>query len=141
MRAYVHNAGRYNGVSGAVNVDLIPTIITNLDEISAMSIRNVNNDLEERIDPIMKQISRDIAIPTSIEKTTYWNSLTGNRGDETQIYTNYLYGTEAKNISEAMSCTIYRGSTEHGGTLVELNRAYNINHANPDNDICKTNTM
>jgi len=143
MRAYVHNAGRYNGVSGAVNVDLIPTLITNIDEISAMAVRNVNNDLEEIIDPIMKQISRDIAIPTSIVRTNYKKDPSGKKWDEkekkVETYTNYLYGTEAKNISEAMSCTIYRGSTEQGGTLVELNRAYNVQNSLPDSQTCRPN--
>gem|GEM_PF-371775 len=136
MRAHVHNAGRYNGIRGAVNVDLIPTIITNLDEISAMAIRNVNNDLEAMVDPIMKQISRDIAIPTYITKDTNWRRF-GRETTESATYTNYLYGTEAKNIEEAMSCTIYRGSTENGGQLVELNRAYNVLNSQIDQKACR----
>ena len=71
----VHNAGRYNETvtvdknweeikQARVNVDTVPEIITKLDEIARLSIKNANTDLEDHIDDLVrnKWLSRYIAL-------------------------------------------------------------------------------
>ncbi len=124
MRKDVHNAWRYNSWSSNVSVDLIPTLVTNLDLLSQNSVKNVNNDLEKIIDDLVKTgLSRNIAIPETFEI-------------DDEIYTNFLYWTQAKDIENAGVCSFYRGSTENGWNLVQANRAFNINNVQWDIDMC-----
>ncbi|MBW7954446.1 VCBS repeat-containing protein [Candidatus Gracilibacteria bacterium] len=125
MRKNVHNAGRYNSGSSVVNVDLIPTLISNLDKLSEKSIKNVNTDLEKVIDDVVKKgFSRNIAIPNEFDINK-------------DIYTNFLYGKQARDINNALDCSFYRGSTANSGQLIEANRAFNINNIEPDINLCK----
>ena len=125
MRKLVFNAGRYNEWWREVNVDMIPFLISALDEVNDQITKNVSQDIESQIDDIIENgLSRNIAIPVSIETS-------GSRWC-TQTHTNFLYGMQASEIQNASECSIYRGSTESGGTLVEANRWLNINNSQKD---------
>lgn len=124
FRKDVHNAGRYNSGSSIVNVDLIPSLVSSVDAVSQSVLKNVNTDLEWQIDTLVKKwLSRDIAIPSLFEVG----------GDD---YTNILYWLQAKDITSAAGCTIFRGSTYGSGQLTEANRAFNINNVSPDLGFC-----
>jgi hypothetical protein len=51
---------------------------------------------------------------------------------------NFFYGTQASSISSAQDCSIYRGNNANSGTLVESNRAFNLDLVQNDVDICTT---
>lgn len=126
FRKDVHNAWRYNSGSSQVNVDFIPYLLTNIDWISQAVIKNVNSDLENYIDNLVKKwLSRDIAIPNNF--VLWWDT-----------YTNFLYWNQSKNISTAVWCTIYRWSTYNSGNLVEASRWFNINLVGSDVWLCNT---
>ncbi|PID86452.1 hypothetical protein CSB08_00530 [Candidatus Gracilibacteria bacterium] len=123
----VHNAGRYNGKNKKVNVDSPSFIISTLDTVNTEVIKSINNELEEQIDNLVKSgLSRKIAIPTVI-------SIQQGCGKK---YTNILYGKQASKITNASECSIYRGSTKNGGTLVEANRALNTKLSEADGKKC-----
>lgn len=125
MRKLVFNAGRYNQGGREVNIDMIPFLISALDEVNAQIVKNVSYELENEIDAIIQNgLARDIAIPVDIQ--------TSNAGSCGITHTNFLYGTQAKDITNASQCSIYRGSNESGGTLVEANRGLNINNSQLD---------
>ncbi len=125
MRKLVFNAWRYNEWWREVNVDMIPFLVSTLDEINAEITKNISYDFEKQIDDLVKNgLSRNIAIPTSIE--TSWSRWCG------QTHTNFLYGMQASEIQNASECSIYKGSTESWGTLVEANRWLNINNSQKD---------
>lgn len=125
MRKDVHNAGRYNSWSNIVNVDLIPTFVNTLDVYAENILKNVNNDLEARVDDLVKKgLSRNIAIPATLSTP-----------DDT--FTNYLYGKKALEMTNAAECSFYRGSTFGSGQLIVSSRAYNFNLAEWDANLCK----
>lgn len=129
MKAFVHNAGRYNPTWSTVNADLAPYLITQLDEISRVMVKNANYDLEKEIDNLVKNgLSRNIAIPTTITNTLACND----------VYTNILFWKQASDISKAEDCTIYRGSNTNSWILVEANRWLNVTQ-NTQADINKCN--
>lgn len=130
FRKDVHNAWRYNSWSSDVWVDLIPWLITSIDTVSQSIIKDVNTDLENKIDEIVANwLSRDIAIPTTMQiqtNATCW---------ETE-YTNILNWKLASDIKEASECTIYRWTTKDNWNLVEANRWFNIKNIQSDLAIC-----
>lgn len=124
MRKDVHNAWRYNSWASQVNVDMIPLLITDLDIFWEKAVKNVNDDLEDIIDNLVKNgLSRNIAIPTTFQ--------INNR-----IYTNYLYWQNALSITNALQCSFYRGSFGTG-QLTESHRWFNFNNIQPDLDKCQ----
>ncbi|MDD5769409.1 MAG: hypothetical protein PHE25_00425 [Candidatus Gracilibacteria bacterium] len=125
----VHNSGRYNSGSTKVNMDSVPYLVSSIDSLSSAVIKNVNYDLENYIDDLVKKgLSRDISIPD--------NFVIGDSNNGNSTYNNFLYGDQVKDISNASSCSIYRGSTYNSGTLVEANRGYNINLVQADINKC-----
>ena len=125
MRKLVHNAGRYNEGGREVNVDMIPFLISALDEVNAQIVKNVSYELEKEIDTIVENgLSRNIAIPLDIQAT--------GAGSCGVTHTNFLYGKQASLITNASECTIYRGSNSFSWTLVEANRWLNINNSQLD---------
>ena len=94
---------------------MIPFLISALDEVNAQITKNISYDFEKQIDTIVQNgLARDIAIPVDIR--------TPGNSCGTTIHTNFLYGHQASTIENAAECSIYRGSTASGGTLVEANR-------------------
>jgi len=136
FRKNVNNAGRYSQTGSKVNVDLIPHLVSVLDLIGDEIIKWVNNDLEVEIDKLVKNgLSRDIAIPINIiEQNSYWVSSSYSCNNE---YENILFWKQARDISKASECSIYRWNTSNSWTLVEANRWLNIFNIKPDLDICK----
>jgi hypothetical protein len=127
MRKDVYNAWRYNSGWTVVWVDLIPYLASNVDLLSETVVRNVNNDLESKIDDLVKNwLSRDIAIPTTFTKASW------------DVYKNFLYWTDASTITNAESCTIYRWSLNNSWTLVEAHRWFDVNVSQPDAALCNT---
>ena len=125
MRSLVHNAGRYNEWGKEVNVDIIPYLVSVLDEVNAQITKNATTDLENEIDRIVQNgLSRDIVIPVDIQ-TSWWDSCAST-------HTNFLYGTQAKDITNASECSVYRWSNAFSWTLVEANRGLNINNSTLD---------
>lgn len=119
MKEYVHNAWRYNWTWTTVSADISPSLITNLDEISRIMVKDANNELEKNIDNLVKNwLSRNIAIPTEIKDSNSCG---------TDTYTNIIYWQQASNINTAEDCSIYRGSNTNSWNLVEANRWLNIN--------------
>ncbi len=126
FRKDVHNAWRYNSWTSIVNADLIPYLVTSIDTLSSNIIKNVNNDLEKDINSIVeKWISRNVAIPD--------NFVFGN-----ETYTNFLYWNQAKDITSASGCTIFRWNNYNSWTLVEANRWFNVNNVSLDASLCRT---
>ena len=124
FRKDVHNAWRYNDSWDKVWVDIIPYLLTVVDTLSYNILKNVSNDLEKNIDNLVKKgLSRDIAI---IDNFVLWNS----------TYTNFLYGMQVRDISNASSCSIYRWSTYNWWNLVEANRSFNVNNTSQDASLC-----
>jgi hypothetical protein len=80
LRKDVHNAGRYNYPTNKVNVDFIPYLVTILDSVNDEIIKEANDDLEEKIDDLVKNgLSRNIAIPTKFVNTiNYRDSIINN---------------------------------------------------------------
>ena len=133
FRKFVYNAWRYNKSWNDVNVDLVPTIVTNLDVFSQSILKNVNNDLEDEINNVVKNwLSRNIALPTNIDNSdnSCWDA----------IYTNFLNWKQASTISQAIDCSIYRGSLTNSWNLVEWNRWYNFSIVKSDVDMCQDKT-
>ncbi|MCD5380636.1 VCBS repeat-containing protein, partial [Candidatus Gracilibacteria bacterium] len=143
FRKDVYNAGRYNGEGAKVNVDTIAYLISILDTLGDNVIKGVNNNLEEKIDELVKGgLSRKIAVPLSISVsggggTSGASDGSGFQTCSAKIYTNFLYGNHGDDFNEAIDCTMYRGSTDNGGTLVEANRGYNIDNVQGDINACK----
>jgi len=141
MRKQVYNAGRYNENASTVNMDMPPFLISVLDQVSSEVIKNVNTALETQItDLVTNGLSRNIAIPLEIiEISSYdedWPSLVGWQELTCwSVDTGFIYGTPVKDITNAAQCSIFRGDT-NWGTLVESNRAYNINYAENDAQLC-----
>ena len=138
FRSNVHNAWRYNGLWGEVNADLIPYLITVLDLVNDWIIKDVNTEIENKIDTLVKTgLSRKIAIPNYIkEYKSYthndWSWLgTGIKSfyDKScyDLDINYLYWNSTSNINKAADCSIYRWNTDNWWKLVEANRWLNIN--------------
>lgn len=140
----VYNAWRYNKTDWVVNVDLVPSLISSLDDLSEKIIKNANEDLEEQIDNLVKNwLSRKIPLFTSKTVTVipWTNNWVSSDEPKKETYTNIIYWTVASNITSADQCSIYRGSTENGWKLVEANRWYNIAHLQPDLDILKNESQ
>jgi hypothetical protein len=110
-------------------------LVTILDSVNDEIIKEANDDLEEKIDELVRiGLSRDIAIPTKfvntidyrdsiinvIPKTCFDADDNPYNCDESEDlsqdnaygdhYTNIYFGTQAVNISSPEQCTIYRGS-------------------------------
>ncbi len=116
----VHNAWRYNKTvvvkknwkdinQARVNVDTIPEIITKLDEISRLTIKNANTDLEDYIDDLVrnKWVSRYIPLFQRIYVAerkkpildefwicTWWNN------EDRFYHKNFMYWKMTKTIWE-----------------------------------------
>ncbi|MCH2188381.1 hypothetical protein MK079_00960 [Candidatus Gracilibacteria bacterium] len=131
FRENVHNAGRYNGDGSSVNVDLIPSLITILDAVNDQILKEASEDLEGEIDRVVAaNLQQNLIIPTKIETYTEYdfsddNCTIGSRNF--LRYTNYLHGKKGSDIASVADCSIYRGSLENGGKLVEANRGLNVN--------------
>ena len=159
LRKNVHNAWRYNYPTNKVNVDFIPYLITILDWVNDEIIKEANDDLEEKIDDLIKNgLSRDIAIPTKFVNTIdYRDSIINEKAvtcdwdpvwtfnctdseDNSQDnaygdhYTNMYFGTQWKNVNLPEDCTIYRGSRYNTWTIVRANRSYNVDNIQGDID-------
>jgi uncharacterized repeat protein (TIGR01451 family) len=132
MRKHVYNAGRYNNGGGRVNMDMPPFLVSVLDQVSGEIIKNVNTSLESDITEIVANgLSREIALLESVSQPQTWVE----RSCE-NIYTGYYYWQITADITSARQCSIYAGSTEGDGTLVESNRGYNINNVWLDTQLC-----
>lgn len=132
IRKNVYNAGRYNEGGETVNVDVIPFLITTLDQISSQILLDSNKKLEDYIDDlVINRLESYIAIPTEIVYTGSWSC-------SKTVNTNFLYGKQASAITNASECTIYRGNTNNSWTLVEANKWYNIKTIQADIDLCGT---
>ena len=159
LRKDVHNAWRYNYPTNKVNVDFIPYLVTILDSVNDEIIKEANDDLEDKIDELVKNgLSRDIAIPTkfvntidyrdsiinTIPKTCYDTDGNPYNCDESEDvsqdnaywdhYTNIYFGTQAVNVTLPEQCTIYRGSRYNTWTIVRANRSYNVDNIQWDID-------
>ena len=143
MRSDVHNAWRYNKTWWEVNADLIPYIVTVLDLVNDSIIKDVNTEIENKIDNLVKNwLSRNIAIPAQIKEYKSYNYNDGswlasglhNYYDSNcyDLDVNYLYWNNVSNINSAADCSIYRWNTENGWKLVEANRWLNIENSLPD---------
>ena len=133
FRKDVYNAWRYNWEGSKVNVDTIPYLVSVLDTIWDNVILWASNNLEEKIDELVKSgLSRKIVVPTSISSNALWGVSCSERK-----YTNFFYWKQWSQIETAKDCTIYRWDTQNWGTLVEANRGYNIDNVQPDIEICK----
>lgn len=131
MRKHVYNAGRYNESASKVNMDMPPFLVSVLDQVSGEIIKNVNTSLESEITDVVKNgLSRDIALVDFISEPK-WSHVSCDN-----VYTWYYYGQISADISSAAQCSIYNGSTENDGTLVESNRGYNIDNVWPDTQLC-----
>ncbi len=142
FRKDVYNAGRYNWEWAKVNVDTIAYLISILDTLWDNVIKWVNNNLEKKIDELVKWwLSRKIAVPLNISLSGWWTSWgtnwSGFQTCSTKKYTNFLYWNHWDEFNEAMDCTMYRWSTDNWGTLVEANRWYNIDNVQWDINACK----
>jgi len=72
FRKDVHNAGRYNDINSQVNVDLIPFLVTVLDLVNDELTKDINNDLENKIDEYVNtNLAKDIIIPVSYSSTGF----------------------------------------------------------------------
>lgn len=153
MKNLVHNAWRYNPTWNTTSADMVPYLITQLDEISRVMVKNANTDLETEIDNLVKKgLSRNIAIPKDIKDTSHylWNCNTYSswwictsysyNNYCANTYTNIAFGKQIKDIEKAEDCTIYRGSNANSGTLVEANRWLNVSLLNSDVNSCKQKT-
>lgn len=136
IRTNVHNAWRYNWDWSNVNVDFIPYLVSIIDVVSDELIKNVNTDIENKIDDLVKNgLSRNIPILESY--STDYKDGTGNIAwwDEwicSSLYINFLHWKDASTIRNASECTIYRWSTYNSWTLVEANRWLNIKNIETD---------
>jgi len=104
-------------------MDMIPYLVTVLDEINDEVIKDVNTELEEKIDEVVRtQLQEDIYVPTNLEETNnYIDRYERESGfnffneQDNRLYidyqTNILYGLQASNINQARECSIYRGTT------------------------------
>lgn len=133
LRKDVNNTWRYSMWSSEVNVDLIPTIVASIDELSKKIIKNVNNTFEKEIDTIVADSrSKTIKVPTYIEHrvwtyswdTDSWSSVLW--GTSKTTYTNILNWLVWNSIDSVADCSIYRWSMTNSWTLVEANRWVNI---------------
>ncbi|MDP5038824.1 MAG: hypothetical protein NWP80_00060, partial [Candidatus Gracilibacteria bacterium] len=128
FRKNINDSGRYNEGNSKIGVDLIPSIVTNLDVYYMTLIKSANTDLENYINNLVSNgLSRKIAIPTK------YNFKEGSCIEDT--YINFYSGLEAQNITNPIECSIYRGSLENLGNLVEANRGLNVNNAQNDSQI------
>ncbi|MCT4617445.1 MAG: taxilin [Candidatus Gracilibacteria bacterium] len=153
MRNNVANAGRYNASLKHINVDFVLSFVGKLDKLSEVILKEVATDLEAEVDKAVKNsLSKKIEIPTKIKKEIISYKMVGSGGGapgapvvatpeevakETNIYTNILYGKKAETIEETKECTIYRGSMENSGKLVEANRGYNVQLIQDDIELLK----
>lgn len=127
MRQNVYNAWRYSQTQDKVNADLIPFLISVIDLISEEVVKNANDDLETKIDDLVKNgLSRKIPIFTSVVNNSLCTWYT---------YTNYFYGKKWDDITSAEECSIYRWSLTNSWTLVEANRWYNVSNASNDSSV------
>lgn len=132
FRKYVNNGGRYSGTAGDVNTDLIPFLVTVLDLVSVQVVKNANSEIENKIDEVITSgLSRNIALPTEITIDPTCPT----------TYKNILYGQQATSITGALDCSIYRGSLDNEGTLVESSRAYNIMKMQADINKCQAKIL
>ena len=108
---------------------MIPYLVTVLDGVNDEVLKQANDDIENKIDELVKGgLARDIAVPTTVS--------IGSSCAPT-VYTNFLYGKQGKDISNASECSIYRGALENGGQLVEANRGYAIGNVQSDLNACQ----
>ncbi len=133
LKQNVFNAWRYSEVYDEVNADMPPFLISLIDLVSEQLIKNANDDLELKIDNIVKNwLSRKIPVFDSYTKSEskcvfgIINSIT---------YTNYFYWNKTWNLSWALDCTIYRWSTTNSWVLVEANRWYNVKNTTNDSKV------
>ena len=131
FRKDVYNAGRYTNMP-EVSVDMIPYLIELLDEMSFNMLKDVNTDIENHIDDlVINWLSRNIAIPTTIEV-----SEDSYNGTCPETHTNILYWKEASSIQTANECTIYRWSNPW--KIVEANRWRNVKLSKYDIDLLRS---
>ena len=86
----------------------------------------------EITDVVANGLSRKIAIPESMQ-------ITGSGACNSTSNTAFFYGKTGSSITSANQCSIYRGHTASGGTLVEANRGFNIGLAQNDVELCGYN--
>ena len=146
FRTDVHNAWRYNEKNTIVNADLIPYLISVLDEVSDKVILDVDRQVSNKIDDfVINWLSRKIAIPVKIiSKAKKEHTWTGYHysWDCKQVYTNFLYWKKINDIKSAKDCSIYRWSTYNSWILVRASRGLNLNNATDDiNKLKNTNTQ
>jgi len=136
FRSDVHNAWRYNWLWWEVNADLIPYLVTVLDLVNDGIIKDVNTEIENKIDDLVKKwLSRNIAIPVSYSKTvkkTDTSTWTVYNWTCQNIDENFLYWKNATLINTASECSIYKWNTQNGWKLVEANRWLNVNLSESD---------
>lgn len=145
IRDDVYNSGRYSLSWWRANVDLIPVIISVLDLVSDEVIHSVNNDLEMKIDEIVKNwLSRKLAVPEWIDVIWDWRQQfedleapfewTYIRNCSSK-YINFFNWIQTKDLKTALDCSLYRWNND-GWTLVQANRGYNLKNAQDDALLC-----
>jgi len=142
FRTDVHNAWRYNEKTSTVNVDMVPYLISVLDEVSDKVILDSDKQISNKIDDYVKNwLSRNIAVPVKIELPAYRNYWTWYLYTWScdSIYTNYLNWFNVNTqIKEAKDCSIYRGSKYNSWILVKASRWLDVNLVNSDVNILKS---
>jgi len=151
FRKDVHNSWRYNEDWSWVNVDLVPYLISVLDTVNPYVIKQANNDLEDKIDNIVKtKLQQNIYIPYEIKEyrndLDSFNSENKNNDFYTRnhitTYKNFLYWNQvSSNVLQASDCSIYRWSTFNGWQLVEANRLNNIQIIQDDVNVLKAESL
>lgn len=120
----VRNAGRYS--SGAtVLADIGPVSMTLTDEVASNILKTANDALENSIDA-------ELTTGGYARKIPIYDSVTSRFGYGQELeYTNYFFGTKARDIMHPELCTIARGSNSNinqfgRDILVEANAAFDV---------------
>ena len=133
FRLDVKNAWRYTWTGWVINADFIPYFITVLDLINDWIVKEVNDEIENEIDKLVKNwLSRNIAVPMTISKSNSWNYI--NNNNCSTKYINFLYWTQASDITNASECSIFRWNNNWWWQLVEQNRWYSFDKDKSIND-------
>ena len=139
LMKFVFNTGRY-GNGQKVRVDTIPFLIDKKDKEMQKVLLTGNNLLEKTIDDAVKSsLSKPIQIKLSwhecddgvLEHNYYW----------TDHFNNYIEGNLAEDINQPEQCSVFRGNSSTGSTLVEADRAYSLDAFQTDSGMISPNKL
>ena len=114
-------------------------MIAKKDEVVAQTLLELNTKYEQYVDNLIEtRLARDIPILTRLNiSKTITQRIRYREDGETKyrnvsrsypfVYQNYFYGKRADTITDALECSIVRGSEYRTGEpyAVEMNKAYN----------------